>query len=351
MKKPVIILLHVGYWAIFNLLLFVLFGLTNAATAEDPNRDFDNLLQWQKLMFGTTILPAILCFYGYYTILFNWYLNKRKIAAFFIAAIVIAILSALAGVLVGSMPIFIGPLFVFKNFWTAVSMILFLAFVAMLSGIVGLVIRGFITWYSEIKIKEELTQQNFNMEMALVKSQINPHFLFNTLNNIDVLIAKDPERASQYLLSLSDILRFTLYETKPDSILLSKEIEYIEKFIALHQIRSNNADYVHFSVKGDSPNLSISPMLFIPFIENAFKHVTDKKASPAIDILITINKATIYFECSNNFRDEPIVDTEHSGLGDGLIRRRLQLLYPDKHELDITTTNQIYKVALTINCL
>jgi two-component system, LytTR family, sensor kinase len=188
------------------------------------------------------------------------------------------------------------------------------------------------------------------MELALVKSQINPHFLFNTINNIDVLINKDPELASKYLISLSDIMRFMLYETKPDRILLSKEIEYIEKFIALHKIRSNNSDYVHFSVTGTSPNLTIAPMLFIPYIENAFKHVSDKKASPAITITIFIEREKIFFTCSNNYKDETTIDIAHSGLGDGLIRKRLQLLYPDKHELVVNTENNIYNVALTIDC-
>lgn len=351
MNKPVIVFLHIGYWLIFTLLLFVLFGLSNAATAGDEDRDFKNLFDWLKLMFGTTILPAILCFYGYYGILFTRYLHKRKIAAFFIGALVVAVLSAVIGALVGSLDVFLGKdFFLNKNPETAISIVLFLAFVAMLSGVVGLVMRGFITWYSEIKVKEELGQKNFEMELALVKSQINPHFLFNTINNIDVLINKDPAMASKYLLSLSDIMRFMLYETKPDRILLSKEIEYIEKFIALHKIRSNNADYVQFKVTGASPNLTIAPMLFIPFIENAFKHVYNKKLSPAIEIKMHIERDTIHFNCNNNYNETTTTDILHSGLGDGLIRKRLQLLYPDKHVLTTSAENSIYAVTLTINC-
>lgn len=351
MNRSVIILLHIGYWLIFTLLLFVLYGLSNAATAGDVDRDFNSLNDWLKLLFGTIILPAIICFYGYYEFLFSRFLNKRKLVAFFIGAALVAIVSAFIGALVESLPIFMGrDLFLNKNPRTAISILLFLSFVAMLSGVVGLVMKGFITWYSEIRLKEELGQKNFEMELALVKSQINPHFLFNTINNIDVLINKDPEKASKYLIALSDIMRFMLYETKPDKILLSKEMEYIAKFIELHKIRSNNVNYVNYEVNGSSPNIMIAPMLFIPFIENAFKHVYDKKAGPAIAIKITIEREKILFECSNNFREETAIEDEHSGLGDGLIRKRLQLLYPEKHELVITTENNIYSVALTIDC-
>ncbi len=121
------------------------------------------------------------------------------------------------------------------------------------------------------------------MELALVKSQINPHFLFNTINNIDVLISKDAERASAYLNKLSDIMRFMLYETKPAKIPLPKELTYIEKFIELQKIRTTNEHYVNYSIKGDTANFMIPPMLLISFIENAFKYADNKKVENAIN--------------------------------------------------------------------
>lgn len=349
MKKPIIIILHIGYWLIFLLLLVVLYALTNAAALGNEANEGIGVGEWLKLMFSTTILPGIICFYTFYFFLFSKFLQQRKILAFFIGAAITPFGAAVVGGLVGSLEFFIGYYFLFdKDFMTVLSMLTFIAFVALLNGIIGLVMRGFITWYSEIKVKEELNKKNFEMELALVKSQINPHFLFNTINNIDVLITKEPELASRYLNTLSDIMRFMLYETKPERILFNKELEYIEKFIALHKIRSNNTDYVHFNVTGAAPNLMIAPMLFIPFIENAFKHVHDKKAKPAIDITINIDKNSIIFICANNFKEETQEENEHSGLGDGLIRRRLQLLYPGQHELKVDTQNNIYSVFLTI---
>ena len=130
---------------------------------------------------------------------------------------------------------------------TAVTVIIVMTFIGLICGIVALVIKGFITWFNEIKLKEALKEKNHEMEMALIKSQLDPHLLFNTINNIDALILKDAVAASDYLNKLSDIMRFMLYETKPDKILLSKEIEYIEKYIALQKIRTANRNYVHFT--------------------------------------------------------------------------------------------------------
>jgi LytS/YehU family sensor histidine kinase len=140
--------------------------------------------------------------------------------------------------------------------------VIFISFVSLIIGIMALVTRGFITWYGELKLKEELKQKNHEMEIALVKSQLDPHFLFNTLNNIDILILKNATEASNYLNKLSDIMRFMLFETKTDKVLLSKEIEYIEKYIDLQKIRTANANYVNFEIVGSPKGKTIAPMVF-----------------------------------------------------------------------------------------
>lgn len=144
--------------------------------------------------------------------------------------------------------------------------------------------KGFITWYNDIKTKVELTKKNYEMEIALMKAQINPHFLFNTINNIDGLIQEDSDKASEYLNKLSDIMRFMLYETKTEKIYLAKELAYIGKYIELQKIGTSNPGYVKYEVQGEPANLLVEPMLFIPFIENAFKHTDDKRVENAIKI-------------------------------------------------------------------
>lgn len=232
---------------------------------------------------------------------------------------------------------------------TAIWVISIMTLIGLICGIVALVIKGFITWLNEIKLKEILQGKAHEMEMALVKSQLDPHLLFNTINNIDALILKDAVAASDYLNKLSDIMRFILYETKPDKILLSKEIEYIDKYIALQKIRTANESYVHFTVNGNIGSKHIAPMIFIPFIENAFKHANNKKLENAISVKIVIKDETIQLLCENKFESKSTVKKTNSGLGNELIQKRLKLIYPGKHTLDVYKTNDRYSINLTIN--
>jgi LytS/YehU family sensor histidine kinase len=231
---------------------------------------------------------------------------------------------------------------------TAITVIVAMTLIGLVSGFVALVIKGFINWVNEKKLKEALKEKNHQMELALIKSKLDPHLLFNTINNIDALIIKDAVEASNYLNKLSDIMRFMLYETMAEKILLSQEIEYIEKYIALQKIRTANAEYVHFSVTGTIGNKMIAPMVFIPFIENAFKHTHNKKLENAIAVHIIISNNTIQLVCQNKFDSKPVVRQPDSGLGNELIQKRLQLIYPEKHTLEVNKTNELYTVNLTI---
>jgi two-component system, LytTR family, sensor kinase len=223
-----------------------------------------------------------------------------------------------------------------------------MSFIATVSGIIALVIQGFITWFNEIKLKELLKEKTHEMEIALIKSKLDPHLLFNTINNIDTLIIKDPVQASAYLNKLSDIMRFMLYETNADKILLSKEIEYIEKYIALQKIRTTNKNYVHFSIIGIIGNKQIAPMVFIPFIENAFKHANNKKLENAITVNIIIKEESFQLICENKFDLKQTDQKTYSGLGNELIKKRLNLIYEGNHTLEINKTNDLYSVNLTI---
>ena len=294
----------------------------------------------------TAFIPALIGFYTSYLLLFNRYLVKKYILKLFVSAIVTGICSAAITELIIH--------FTFKKLaanWGVndiFTMGIFIFFICIGNGVIALIIKGFINWFNDIKFKLELTRKNYEMELALVKSQINPHFLFNTINNIDVLISTDAARASAYLNKLSDIMRFMLYETKPAKISLHKELTYIEKFIELQKIRTTNEHYINYSIKGDAGNFLIPPMLLISFIENAFKHAENKKVENAINVHLDIEKEKLMFECENVYNQNTKVIQEQSGLGSDLIIKRLKLLYPKKHTLKITDNNGRYKVALSL---
>jgi two-component system, LytTR family, sensor kinase len=213
----------------------------------------------------------------------------------------------------------------------------------------GFLFKTFIEWINDRKIKAEMEKDNIATQLELLKSKINPHFLFNTINNIDMLIEEDSSKASEYLNKLSDIMRFMLYETKEDKITLTKELSYIEKYIELQKIRTTNSNYVKYEVKGEAGNLSIEPMIFIPFIENAFKHAENKKVENAISICFDIERDKIKFECENAYSSEVNLKNEHSGLGNELIQRRLDLLYPNRHTFEVVNNNGSYKVNLLLS--
>lgn len=214
--------------------------------------------------------------------------------------------------------------------------------------VIGIVLAFINDWFRKKMTHEKLLQENLRTELELLKSQINPHFLFNTLNNIDILIESEPYKASEYLKKLSEIMRFMLYETRIERISLNKEIEYIEKYIELQKIRTDNAKYIDFEIEGNIEKQIIAPMVFIPFIENAFKYSSNKKIENAITIKFDIESKKISFYCKNYFEHTGNKSSDANGLGNKLIKQRLDLLYKNKHILHIKAEENWYIVDLTI---
>jgi len=353
MKKSLIVALHIGFWVCYIILIAIMLGVyyRNNPGTSDPEFRVLNALK-SILLFA--FVPSFISFYLFYYVLFPKYLQQEKFFFAVMYGVLMCAVTALSAYIVLRYFIESGRMLDMdeggKNGRsTAFSVLMVMTLIGLICGVAGLIIRGFITWFNEIKMKAMLKEQNYEMEMALIKSQLDPHLLFNTINNIDALILKDQLEASNYLNKLSDIMRFMLYETKPDKILLSKEIEYIEKYIALQKIRTANIDYVHFAVTGAIGSKLIAPMIFIPFIENAFKHVNNKKIKNAISIDIFIRAHHIQLICENKFDPKFSVKLADSGLGNDLMEKRLNLIYPDKHILEVHKKDDIYSVNLTIN--
>ncbi len=344
MKRSFIILIHFGFWLCY-LLLIVL--LVSAMVGSQQDVDGARFIRLFKINTAFVLIPSIISFYGFYFIVFPKEYQKSKLFKLSTYAIIISLCTGFLGC--SSMIYFFGSNCIGEG--REISFVVFSivnSIITLVVGIVALVIKGFITWFDEIKLKESLLQKTHDMELALVKSQLDPHFMFNTINNIDVLILKDPNIASDYLIKLSDIMRFMLFETKTETILLAKEIQYIEKYITLQKIRTSNLNYINYKVSGKSDNKTIAPMVFIPFIENAFKHTPNKKIEDAINIEIIITEEKIELVCINKINTISPIIHEDGGIGNDLIIKRLNLIYPKKHTLVITNENNLYRVHLTI---
>lgn len=196
----------------------------------------------------------------------------------------------------------------------------------------------------------QLEKSTLHAELERLKSQINPHFLFNTLNNVNVLTKKDPEKASDILHKLSDLLRYQLYDSAHNSIHLTGDIDFLNNLLELEKIRRDDFE---FSIRreGEIRHIQLPPFLFIPFVENAVKHNADANAHSYVDISFRAETERLYFECRNSKPARPIVPSSRQktgGLGLRNIRRRLQLLYPDTHTLRIQDQPNTYSVYLSI---
>ncbi|MES2520857.1 MAG: histidine kinase [Bacteroidota bacterium] len=353
MKKSIIVLLHIGFWSCYFILIVIMLSVYFRSNVNVNNQEF-RILNALKSLFLFAFIPSFISYWSYYFLLLPKYLQHKRIFLSIIYGVLISLGASLIAYILIRYSIESGYMIDMDDGGkhgrsTAITVIIAMTFIGLITGVVALVIKGFINWYNEKKLKEALKEKNHEMEIALIKSKLDPHLLFNTINNIDALILKDAVEASNYLNKLSDIMRFMLYETMAERILLSQEIEYIEKYISLQKIRTANEHYVQFSVTGIIGDKMIAPMVFIPFIENAFKHTNNKKLENAITVHIIISKKTVQLVCENKFDTKPRVQQPDSGLGNELIQKRLQLIYPEKHTLEVNKTNEQYTVNLTIN--
>lgn len=203
-------------------------------------------------------------------------------------------------------------------------------------------------WLVDSQRVNELEKLTLEIELEQLKNQINPHFLFNMLNNINILILKSPEKASHILMVLSDLLRYQLYDTTRTKVFLTSDIDFIKDFLNLESIRRDNFSF-DVRVDGEIENVLIAPLLFIPFVENATKHNTYGEKLSYVNVHFSMNENYLHFYCENSKPKFPDSRKEKGGLGLNNIKRRLELLYPNTHELSISDNETNYIVNLSIN--
>lgn len=332
MRKSAQIMFHLLFWIISSLLVilgFQLLALPAAVLGASGPKIQEQLL---ALLF-TLPFGAIIFYSSYFSL--NYFI-KKAIRFIWIAICYAILISVL--------------IIVEKHDSGNVETldILIILFPVLYFNVFGFLFKTFIEWIKDRKIKAELEKDKVTSQLELLKSQINPHFLFNTLNNIDVLILDEPKKASDYLKKLSEILRFMLYETNTERIPLSMEIDYIKKYLELHKIRTSNDKFVEFEVIGKMENRYIAPMIFIHFVENAFKYATNKKIEKAISIRLDISDNKVSFLCKNHINSTDITTPENNGLGFNLIKQRLDLIYGIHFYLNAKNEDNWYIVNLEI---
>jgi sensor histidine kinase YesM len=289
-------------------------------------------------------------FYLFYLAIVPVFLEKRNMRSFFLSSFLIVLLMPFFGY---TILFFLRALFDhnFHDFYRGYSFKMHMSayFPVVTAAVFGSFFRVILNWFITMNQKAELDRQKLAMELELIKSKMNPHFLFNTLNNIDSLIQTDQAEASAMLIRLSDIMRYMTYDTGSDMVELSREANYLRNIIELNRLRVYNPDDISFEISGDM-NVKTAPALFAPLIENAFKFASYRNKKPSIDIRLTSAGGIITFSASNYFESTPAsADKGYSGTGIVNLRRRLDLTYPERYKLEIHNAEPIYTVILTID--
>ncbi len=200
----------------------------------------------------------------------------------------------------------------------------------------------------ELRMKE-VEKQKIEAELRALKAQVNPHFFFNTLNSLYSLSLDKSDKAPELILKLSDLMRYVIYESKDDQVPIGKQLDFLQSYVYLERLRADENLQVDFEVRGMHLDLKIAPLLYIAFIENAFKHGSkDKKIDPYIRIVFNLeNPDCVIFSIENKVDGYPEHNTG-GGFGLSNVKKRLELLYPGSHELKIVQSPALYRVELTI---
>ncbi|WP_285655970.1 sensor histidine kinase [Allomuricauda sp. NBRC 101325] len=209
-------------------------------------------------------------------------------------------------------------------------------------------LRMYVEWRKNEDLRQVVEKEKVSSELQFLKTQLNPHFLFNSLNAIYSLSVKNSSNTSEAIISLSELMRYMLYEADKERVPLAKEIDYIKNYVQLQRLRLSDSVNVKLKISGDERDKEVPPLLFISFIENAFKYGTDYTGKTFVNINISINQNNIVLRVENKIGVQR-KQNKNSGVGLENIKNRLRLLYPNTHELNITDNGENYIVNLTLN--
>lgn len=322
---------HVIAWVLISMLPFYF----NAKTLlSQPNFVID----WYK---GVVLNVAL--FYIFYGFINPRFLNQKKLVQFIGISVFVVLLYGVFKYGLFKLNILDNggkaPVTYVRVFTESIVNTIFAGFAVFLSLAES--------WFFAQQYQQQLEKEKLESELKMLRFQVNPHFLFNTLNNIHTLVYKKSDDAPSAVMKLSGLMRYMLYESDSDFVPLSKELDYIENFVELQKLRLPNSDNVNFMVEGNPENKSIAPLLLVPFIENAFKHGVLSSKETFVDIKIFIYSNSLNFICRNIYRDTE--SSVHSGIGLENVKKRLLLQYPNKHNLEIDKSGDFFNVKLQLS--
>lgn len=343
MKNKGSIVIHIIFWLFLTMICVMAIVSSEKGTS------------WYEIMvhFGYYGLINISIFYINYMLLIPQLVRERKKYALYIISIVLLI------VFMGVLKTLVALLYsdIILNYvnektgvkiYTELPQYIFRSiFISGFFIVISSLIKFAVDWFGNERVQRQLESEKKDMEIQFLKSQLNPHFLFNSLNNIYSLAYQKSDKTADAVLKLSEIMRYMIYESNDSWVSLSKEIEYVKSFIELQKLRFKDGAAVELTINGEIDDQPIVPLILISFVENAFKHGVANDPNDPIKINLIANRKILHFSITNkknNFNKD-----EMGGVGLNNVERRLQLLYPERYKLNIVNTATHYTSELMLD--
>lgn len=325
--------MHIVGWLLFGVILVFMFGFLPGNYSE-------------AFRVALYIPPLIALFYTNTSILIPRLLAKKRVVLYILTIIGAVVLIIYIHHGIQSL---LNAEFYYKHRWFPgiVTQQAFMNSLLVLTVSGGLKMTK--EWFRNERMKKEMENEKMASELALLKSQINPHSLFNNLNSIYSLAIKKSEDAPKAIVKLSEMMRYMLYDSNAAQISLGKEVEHLHNYIGLQKLRINRKTQIIFETIGDIDSKMIEPMLLEPFVENAFKHGDVFREQSQINIQLKIAGDQLFFHVENTVTQNGHIKDKHSGIGLKNIEKRLNLLYPDRHQLEIGQGSDKFTVSLKLN--
>jgi two-component system sensor histidine kinase AlgZ len=333
-----VVLLHLSFWGVY--LSFFIYQISSRVKELEGNEAFFRA--------AFHVVFNMIAAYMNYFIFLPRFLAKRKIGRYLLEfgipfALVIFIRVHLQRYIVDgythSEGYFYSNLHIVQITATSLFIVIFVS-----------MLRFAKDWFELEARKKEIENEKLTAELGFLKEQINPHFLFNTLNNLYYLAYTKSENTTEVIAKLSQMMRYMIYESNHPQVPMSKEIEYMQNYIGLERLRLNNQIPINFEVTGDAANAKIAPLILITFLENAFKHGVDANKEESwvkVAIRLTGNSCSYTVENSKRLNGH-VIHTEKSGIGLRNVMRRLELSYPGNFDIKVDDNADRYKVELQL---
>ncbi len=334
------LLIHIAFWCVYASFFFYQISFSRG---DGPD--------WERILkdFSSHIIAMLFISYLNYFFFLPRFFKHKNIGRYFLEFLPVFIL---LGYLVVLGKQFILGGYPYTERWLystrfAVNVILSTLFLVFFVGLLKFVED----WFELEARKTALENEKLTSELRFLKAQINPHFLFNTLNNLYYLAFNNSPNTTEVIAKLSQMMRYMLYDSNHPKVSLNKEIEYIQNYISLEKLRFEKDVPIEFEVEGNTAGVTIVPLVLITFLENAFKHgVSNTAKNSWIKAKINVAKGVCHYEVANSkIAESGKTVKEKSGIGLQNVKRRLDLSYPDNYEIEVADKEDSYTVGLKLN--